>query len=93
MRGPPEVSPCSAFSASSSTSTSWSSSASSARSSVSVMRRPLLRKAICWNRLRSVSKSYTVESKISPSAQKVMVVPVSSVSSPFSSGASGTPRE
>ena len=47
--------------------------ACSGRSSVSVICRPLLRNAICWNRARSVSKSYSVVSKIAGSAQNVCV--------------------
>src|SRR5690625_7004045 len=40
------------------------------------MVKPLLRKAICWNRERSVSKSKCVVSKISSLGQNVTVVPV-----------------
>ncbi len=61
------------------------------RSSVSRMIRPLLRKAISWKRRDSVSKEYSVVSKISGSAQKVTDVPVSSVASCRASGAVGTP--
>lgn len=61
------------------------------RSSVSDSVRPLLRKAISWKRRESVSKEYSVVSKMSPSAQKVTVVPVSAVSSFLASGAVGTP--
>ena len=56
------------------------------------MRRPLLRKAICWKRVRSTSYSNSTDSvKISGSGQKVMSVPVASVGSPFSSFCCGTP--
>lgn len=61
------------------------------RSSVSVRVRPLLRKAISWKRRASVSKEYSVVSKMSGSAQKVTEVPVSSVTSCWASGAVGTP--
>ena len=61
------------------------------RSSVSVIRRPLLRNAYCWNRARRVSKSYSVVSKIPGSAQNVCVVPVSSDGSSRSTGATGLP--
>ena len=53
--------------------------------------RPLFRNAICWKRPRSVSKSKTVVSKISPFGQKVIVVPVSSLGPSRRSGAVGTP--
>ena len=58
---------------------------------MSVMVSPLLRNAICWNRLRRVSKSKSTVSKVSGLGQKVTVVPVSADSSPISSGAFGTP--
>lgn len=61
------------------------------RSSVSLRVRPLLRNAISWKRRERVSKLYSVVSKMSPSAQKVTVVPVSSVASCWASGAVGTP--
>ena len=53
------------------------------------MVRPLLRKAISWSRLDSVSKFQSVVSKMEPSGQKVTVVPVSSVGSPRVSGVAG----
>lgn len=61
------------------------------RSSVSEIVRPLLRNAISWKRRDSVSKEYSVVSKMSPSAQNVTDVPCSSVSSFCASGAVGTP--
>ena len=56
------------------------------------IRRFRLRKAISCRRRDSVSKSHSVVSKISSSGQNVVVVPVSDVSSPRSSGAIGAPR-
>ena len=50
------------------------------------MVRPLLRKAICWNRARDVSKSWVVVSKMSAVGQKVTVVPVRVGRLCFSSG-------
>ncbi|CAM5681685.1 hypothetical protein SGRIM128S_06082 [Streptomyces griseomycini] len=61
------------------------------RSSVSLIVRPLLRNAISWKRRESVSKEYSVVSKMSGSAQKVTEVPVTSVASCWASGAVGTP--
>lgn len=61
------------------------------RSSVSLIVRPLLRNAISWKRRESVSKEYSVVSKMSASAQKVTDVPVSSVASCLTKGAVGTP--
>ena len=55
------------------------------------MRRPRLRKAVSCSRRDSVSKDQSVVSKIAPSGQNVVVVPVSVVASPWSTGASGAP--
>ena len=63
-----------------------------ARSSLSSIRRPRVRKAISRSRWVSVSNEKSVSSKISPSGRNVMVVPVSVVGSPFSSGVCGSPR-
>ena len=62
----------------------------SGRSSVRVMDRPRLRKAISCSRRDSVSNDHSVVSKMVSSGQNVMIVPVSSVFSPLSSGAVGT---
>ena len=64
----------------------------SGRSSVSVIVRPRLRKAISWSRRDSVSKFQVVVSKIVASGQNVVIVPVSADSSPRSSGPIGAPR-
>ena len=56
------------------------------------MARFLLRKAISCIRLDSVSKDHSVVSKICVSGQNVIVVPVSSVAAPRSSGPIGSPR-
>ncbi len=86
-----ESSTCSKSSLTPSRSTSSPAGISGTRSSMRVIRRPLLRKAYCWNRERSVSQSYWTESKILSSAQKVTVVPVASVSSIFRRGPVATP--
>ena len=65
---------------------------SSGRWSVMVMARFLLRKAISCMRRDSVSKSHSVLSKIWWSGQKVIVVPVSSLAAPRTSGLAGSPR-
>ena len=69
----------------------WPSS-SRVRRSVSEMARFLLRNAISCIRRASVSNDQSVVSKICPSGQNVIVVPVSSVASPRSSGPIGSPR-
>ncbi len=62
----------------------------SGRSSVRVIARPRLRNAISCSRRDSVSNDQTVLSKMSASGQNVMMVPVSSVGSPFCSGPVGS---
>ena len=52
------------------------------RSSVRLMVNPLFRKAISCSRRATVSKSYSVVSKMSGSAQNLIVVPVFLVASP-----------
>ena len=84
------ASPSSEASASSMPTSSGSTSA--VRWSSSVMRMPLLRNAICWKRARRISKENSVVSKISSSGQKVMTVPVRSVSSPLTISSVGSPR-
>ena len=54
-----------------------------------VMDSPLLRKAISCIRRARVSNENVVVSKMSPSAQKVIWVPVSSVASPLTSSPVG----
>jgi len=61
----------------SSTTSSWVT-----RSSVKLIVKPLLRNAISCNLRATVSKSYSVVSKISASAQNLIVVPVFFVASP-----------
>ena len=56
------------------------------------MARFLFRKAISCIRLDSVSKFHSVVSKICGSGQKVIVVPVSSLAAPRTSGPIGSPR-
>ena len=56
------------------------------------MARFLFRKAISCIRLNSVSKDQSVVSKICVSGQKVIVVPVSSLAAPRTSGPIGSPR-
>ena len=65
---------------------------SSWRWSVIVMARFLLRKAISCMRRNSVSKDQSVASKIWPSGQNVIVVPVSWLGAPRTSGPTGSPR-
>ncbi len=56
------------------------------------MARFLFRNAISCSRLDSVSKDQSMVSKMSSSGQNVIVVPVSSVSAPRTSGPIGSPR-
>src|SRR3954467_5445239 len=65
---------------------SSSSSTSGRRSSVSEVRGDRCRNATSWRGRARVSKEYSVVSKIELSAQNVVVLPVSDVSSPRSSG-------
>ena len=62
------------------------------RSSTMEMARSLFRKAISCIRRDSVSKDHSVVSKIAPSGQNVIVVPVSSLAAPRTSGPIGSPR-
>ena len=55
-----------------------------------VMDSPRFRNAISCSRRDSVSNDQTVLSKMSSSGQNVMIVPVSSVGSPFCSGPVGS---
>ncbi len=61
------------------------------RSSVIEIRSPRLRNAVSCIRRDSVSKDQSVVSKIPPSGQNVIVVPVSSVVSPRASFVTGAP--
>jgi len=65
---------------------------SSWRWSVMVMARFLLRKAISCMRRDSVSKDHSLVSKICMSGQNVIVVPISVLSAPRTSGSTGAPR-
>ena len=62
------------------------------RSSTMEMARSLFRKAISCSRLDSVSNDHSVVSKIASSGQNVIVVPVSSLAAPRTSGPIGSPR-
>ena len=62
----------------------------SGRSSVMVIDSPRLRKAISCIRRDSVSNDHSVVSKMLPSGQNVMIVPVWSVCSPRISGVTGS---
>ena len=62
------------------------------RSSTMEMARSLFRKAISCIRRDSVSNDHSVVSKIASSGQNVIVVPVSSLAAPRTSGPIGSPR-